>query len=351
MALPGSRLRLVLLFLVPALLVVGSVGYWLAGARYVSTENAYVKADIARVAAEISGRVVEVHVQDHARVARDDVLVTIDRQPFELALAEAQGSLDAARRQVETEKAAWAEAKSELDEAESRADYYQKRAQRQRELSRRGIVSESHLDEMENDLRAARDRIAVVQQKLERALAALGGDPDKPVDEQPAVRARMAARDRARLDLDRTNLRAPLSGTAVKVTLQPGDHVTIGVPVFAIVADTAPWVEANFKETELTHVRVGQRALVELDIYPGVSWQAIVESISPATGAEFAVLPPQNASGNWVKVVQRLPVRLRLELRPDAPPLRAGMTAAVTVDTGRERKFSDIFGVRARALP
>lgn len=351
MARPSGKLRLVLLVVAPALVLIGALMWWLHGARYVSTENAYVKADIARIAAEVSGRVAQVHVEDHAVISRGDPLVTLDREPFELALAEAEAALDAERRRMETEKAAWAEARSELAEAESRADYHQKRAERHRELSKRGIVSDSQLDETENDLRAARDRIAVVQQKIARALAALGGDPERPVDEHPTVRAKQAARDRARLDLERTVIRAPLSGTAVRVTLQPGDHVAMGVPLFAVVADTAPWVEANFKETELTHVKVGQNATVALDIYPGVTWAAVVESISPATGAEFAVLPPQNASGNWVKVVQRLPVRLRLDLRPDAPPLRAGMTAEVTVDTNRERRLSDILGFRARARP
>jgi membrane fusion protein (multidrug efflux system) len=161
----------------------------------------------------------------------------------------------------------------------------------------------------------------------------------------------VAARDRAKLDLDRTVVRAPLGGLAVNVKLLPGEHVRVATPLFALVSSSAPWVEANFKETELTYVRPGQTATVVLDIYPDVTWQAEVASISPATGAEFALLPPQNASGNWVKVVQRLPVRLKL--RPvdegEPLPLRAGMTASVTVDTQRERRISTLFGGRSVA--
>jgi membrane fusion protein (multidrug efflux system) len=158
------------------------------------------------------------------------------------------------------------------------------------------------------------------------------------------VREKQAERERAELDLTRTTIRAPLGGTVVNVRLQKGDPVKPATPLFALVADNRPWVEANFKETELTHVRKGLSATVVLDIHPDIVWQAEVESISPATGAEFALLPPQNASGNWVKVVQRLPVRLRLLPQPGEPPLRAGMTATVRIDTGRERRLATIFG-------
>jgi membrane fusion protein (multidrug efflux system) len=158
------------------------------------------------------------------------------------------------------------------------------------------------------------------------------------------VRAKIAAVDQARLDLEHTTLRAPSSGTIVTVPLVRGEQITASKPLFAMVTDKAPWIDANFKETDLTYVRAGQSATIELDTYPGVSWKAKVKSISPATGAEFAILPPQNASGNWVKVVQRLPVRLQLEPREGMPPLRAGMTAHVTIDTGRERSFSDLLG-------
>jgi membrane fusion protein (multidrug efflux system) len=158
------------------------------------------------------------------------------------------------------------------------------------------------------------------------------------------VRQMQAERERMALDLERTVIRAPLAGTAVNVRLQKGEQIKAATVLFALVAHTRAWVEANFKETELTHVRGGLAATVVLDIYPNVTWQAEVESISPATGAEFALLPPQNASGNWVKVVQRLPVRVRLLPQPGEPPLRAGMTATVRVDTGRERNLAQLFG-------
>jgi membrane fusion protein (multidrug efflux system) len=183
-----------------------------------------------------------------------------------------------------------------------------------------------------------------MRNKVVRVAAQLGGMPERPVDEHPMVREKLAERERAALDLARTTIRAPLAGTVVNARLQKGEQVKAATALFALVAQTRPWVEANFKETELTHVRKGLGATVVLDIYPDVVWQAEVDSISPATGAEFALLPPQNASGNWVKVVQRLPVRLKLLPQPGEPPLRAGMTATVKVDTGRERRMSQLFG-------
>lgn len=340
-----KRKRFLLLGVVPLLAVVGAVGYWLLGARYVSTENAYVKTDIAKLAAEISGRAVEVRAKAHMKVAEGDVLVRIDPEPFKLAAQRAEAELDAARREVETLAATLKEARVELRDAMDRAVYFRKRFDRERELVKRGVTSHARFDEMENDANAADDRVTMARQKIQRIQASLGSDPDQPVDAHPLVRTKMAALDQARLDLARTTVKAPASGIVVSVPLVAGEQITAAEPLFAIVTDTPPWVDANFKETELTHVRVGQKATVVLDIYPDVTWQAQVESISPATGAEFAILPPQNASGNWVKVVQRLPVRLRLIPGPDAPPLRAGMTATAKIDTGRERSLADLFGV------
>lgn len=336
--------RFGLLVVVPALAIAGAIGYWLTGARYVSTENAYVKTDIAKLAAEISGKALEVRAHAHMSVREGDVLVKMDRRPFELALVRAEAELDSARQQVETMRATLHEARVELQESKDRAGYFQKRYERQIELAKRGIIPYTRHDELENDANAASDRVTLARQKIQRVMTLLGGDPDRPVDEHPLVRTRAAAVEQARLDLERTTIKSPATGTVVTVPLVSGEQITASEPLFAIVTNTDPWVDANFKETELTHVRVGQKASVILDIYPNITWDAEVKSISPATGAEFAILPPQNASGNWVKVVQRLPVRLRLLPRPDSPPLRAGMTATATIDTGRERSLADLFG-------
>ena len=341
----AKRKRLLLLGVVPLLAVIVAVGYWLHGARYVATENAYVKTDIAKLAAEISGRVLEVRAKAHMKVTQGDVLVRIDPEPFKLTAARAQAELDAARREVETLAATLKEARVELRDAIDRALYFRKRLERERQLVKRGVTSHARFDEMENDANAADDRVVLARQKIQRIQASLGSDPDQPVDGHPLVRTKQAALDQANLDLARTTVTAPASGIVVTVPLVAGEQITASEPLFAIVTDTPPWVDANFKETELTHVRPGQKATVVLDIYPDVTWQAEVESISPATGAEFAILPPQNASGNWVKVVQRLPVRLRLIPHADAPPLRAGMTATAKIDTGRERSVADLLGI------
>jgi membrane fusion protein (multidrug efflux system) len=336
--------RPVLLVGVPLLVVAAGLLFWLWGGRYVSTENAYVKADIAQIAAEVAGRVLEVHVQDHADVKAGDVLFTIDQEPFKVALAKAEAELDSTRGQVRTLIASWHEARSELVEAESKVNYWNNQLVRQKNLTLRGIVASSKYEEVESNATAAEDRVTVMRRKVERMEAQLGNQPARPIDQHPIVREKHAERERAALDLARTTVRAPLDGIAVNVRLQPGEQIKASTTLFALVANTRPWVEANFKETELTHVRKGLLATVILDIYPDVVWQAEVESISPATGAEFALLPPQNASGNWVKVVQRLPVKLRLLPQLGEPALRAGMTATVKVDTGRQRYLSDLFG-------
>jgi membrane fusion protein (multidrug efflux system) len=339
-----QALRPVLLVGVPLATVLVAFLFWLWGGRYISTENAYVKADIAQVSAEVAGRVLEVHVRDHAEVEAGDLLVSIDPEPFRVALAKAEAEADATRGQVRTLIATWREALSELQEAESKVAFWNAQLERQKTLSVRGIVASSKLEEVESSATAAADRVVVMRRKVERVAAQLGNDPARPVDEHPLVREKRAEQKRAKLELARTVIRAPLGGTTVNVRLQKGDQVKAATVLFAIVADTRPWVEANFKETELTHVASGLTATVVLDMYPDVTWQAKVESISPATGAEFALLPPQNASGNWVKVVQRLPVRLRLVPMEGEPQLRAGMTASVSIDTRRQRSLASLFG-------
>jgi membrane fusion protein (multidrug efflux system) len=342
-------LRLLLLVVLPGLAIVIGGLWWLTGGGTVGTEDAYVKADIAQVSPEISGRVLAVLVHDQAAVKKDEPLVRLDPEPFRLALDRAAAQLDDARTTVATARAQWAETQAELGEMETQLAFLTRQEERQKALARAGVAAATKLEQAENDAAVARDRLDVVKKRLARMLAALGGNPNLPIDDYPLVRERRAMRDSAALDLARTVLKAPVSGTAVNVRLQPGDEVKAAVPLFAIVADTRPWVEANMKETELTEVRVGQHAEVVLDVYPNLTWDAVVESLSPATGAEFALLPPQNASGNWVKVVQRLPVRIRLLPRPGEPPLRAGMTATVTIRVGRPRTLADLLPDRARA--
>lgn len=334
--------RLLLLVGIPLVAIVAGGVWWLSGGRYVSTENAYVKAHIVQISPEISGQVRRVLVKDHQTVQAGEPLMTIESRPFKLALDSIEAELDAARTFVETLRATWREAVAELADAEARAAYFQRQAQRQQELASKGVASTSKLEEVQNDARAAMDKVNSVREKQQRVLTALNGDPKLPAEDHPTVREKSAARERAALDLARTTIRAPIDGVVVNMRLQQGEQVRASTPLFALVVLSRPWVEANFKETELTNVRVGQKATVVLDGFPDTTWEAIVESLSPATGAEFALLPPQNASGNWVKVVQRLPVKLRLLPHVGEPPLRAGMTATVRIDTERSRSIGTV---------
>lgn len=329
---------------VPALVLAGALFFWLQGGRYASTENAFVKADIAQIASEVAGRIVNVNVRDHAAVAAGDVLVRLDPEPYRLALAKAEAEIDSARASVEQLKVSLRETRADAKETENRLSYFELQAKRQRELSGRGVSSAARVEQADSEEQQARDRLAMLGQRIARVEAALGGNPEQATDRYAAVREKMALRDRAALDLAHTEIKAPRAGVVLNFRLQLGEQVKAQTPLFSLVADRRPWVEANFKETDLTYVTVGQKATVVLDMHPDITWDAEVESISPATGAEFAILPPQNASGNWVKVVQRLPVKLRLIARPGEPPLRAGMTAYVSIDTKRSRSLAKIFG-------
>ena len=343
------HMRLLLLVAVPLVVIVAAGVFWLRGGRFVSTDNAYVKADIVQLSSEIQGRLAEVRIRDHSTVAKGDVILRLDAEPHKLALAKAEAEVDSARQVVDGAKMGLEEAMAELKEATGRYDYFAAQAKRQRDLSVRGVSPAIKVEQTDSEALQASDKVLGARKKIQRILATLGGTADKPTDDYAMVREKMASRDKAALDLTYTEIKAPTAGVAVNVKLQAGEQIKAQTPLFAIVADHRPWVEANFKETDLTNVRIGQKASIVFDIYPDITWEAEVDTISPATGAEFAIQPPQNASGNWVKVVQRLPVRLRINPRPGEPPLRAGMTASVSIDTEMKRSIAQLFGISTAA--
>jgi membrane fusion protein (multidrug efflux system) len=342
---PARRRRLLRpLLLVGVPLIVGLVGlYWYAvSGRYITTENAYVKSDIVTISPDIDGRVVSVEVSDNQLVGRGDVLFRIDPEPFQIALDMADANILTVRHDIEAARAEFRQIEAEIEEAQERVKFFRQQAERQRELGQRGIAAEVRLEEAELELAAARQRVTALREKLRTVLARLGGDPASAAELHPAFMAAEARRDMAARDLAHTVVRAPVDGFVSRMRLQPGEWLEAGDAAFTIIDPHATWIEANLKETQLTHIQVGQRVEVEVDAYPDQLWQGEVVSISPATGAEFALIPPQNATGNWVKVVQRLPVRIAVEAVDGLPPLRAGMTVAVSIDTEREPRLAEL---------
>jgi membrane fusion protein, multidrug efflux system len=332
----------------PAVVVLVGGWFWLTAGRYVATDNAYVQADRISIATPVAGRVVEVLVKENQRVAAGDVLFRIEREPLQLALDESNAKLaqivdgaDASRAQVSSEQAS-------LRAASETLSWAQEQYARQQTLRKQGLVAQSALDDASHALATARAARDSAQAALQRARGELGGAPDSNTEQLPRYQAALAARDRAALDLAHADVAAPVAGIIGQLDLQAGEYLNVGTPALPVIATAPIWVEANFKETDLTHVAVGQVATITVDSYPGRQWQAHVSSISPATGSEFSVLPAQNATGNWVKIVQRIPVRLTVEMPADAPLLRAGMSAEVKIDTGRGNSLADrIFGYSA----
>lgn len=344
------HVRRVLLVLGPLLAVGLGLYAWLTGGRYVSTENAYVKADKVAISARVSGPITAVAVAENQAVAARDVLFTIDPAPHRLALDRARAALDQTKGEIEALQATYRQKQAELKAAEADAAYARTQFARQSGLARDRFVSDERLDAARHDLDTADQRVAAGRGELAGILASLGGDPDRPVESHPRYLEALARRDEAALDLSDATVRAPIAGVASR-TPDPGQWVEKGTPVMAVVASRHPWVEANFKETELTDMRPGQPLTFRVDTYPGRTWHGTVESISPAAGAEFSLLPAESASGNWVKVVRRIPVRVHIDARPGDPALRAGMSTEVTVDTGPHGPLAGLRAVLARRWP
>jgi membrane fusion protein (multidrug efflux system) len=335
------RIRRVLLILGPALVALVGGYLYVTGGRFVETDDAYVKADMVSVSARVSGPIAEVDIRENQHVAKGQVLFRLDPQPFQIALAQAEARLAKAANDVKALKASYRQKQEELDLARTNVTYAERDFKRQADLAQHDFASGAKYDEAKHNLESARHRVAVLQQELSGILADLTEDPEIPVERHPSYLEAEAERDQAALDLEHTVVAAPFAGVASQKP-EPGDYVTAGMPVMSIVADRNVWIEANFKETDLTHVRPGQPATVQVDTYPDRQWQAEVESISQATGAQFSVLPPQNATGNWVKVVQRIPVRIALRADDGDPPLRAGMSVTAEIDTGHQRELPGV---------
>jgi membrane fusion protein (multidrug efflux system) len=338
--------RALLLLGVPLAVAAIALYFYAQGGRHLETDNAYVKAHIVAVSAEVAGRVMEIAVKDNQPVAQGQLLFRIDPAPFETAVARARAQLANARTDVETLRAEHRVALADATEAEERIRFLTLQLERQGRLREKGMVREDAYDEARHNLEAARARLVSVQERAARALAGLGGDPRLRAENHPRVQEAQAALDAAALDLARTRVQAPAAGTVSNLRLQPGMNVARGVAAFSLIQAGEPWIEANFKETQLAGMRVGQEARVVADAYPGIEWRARVSAIAPATGAEFALLPPQNATGNWIKVVQRVPVLFAIDpaaaTQGERPALRAGMTVSVSIDTGRSRGLPDL---------
>ena len=333
--------RFLLLVGVPAIVAAAALIIWLQGGRFEETENAYVKAHMIAVTADVSGRVVEVGVRDNEPVAAGALLFRVDPAPFELAVARAEAQMAVARTEVEGLRAEHRVALADAAEAEERISYLSRQLERQAKLKESGIGIEASFDEARHNLEAARRRLESAREKAARVVTALGGDAKLPAQAHPSFLAARAARDAGRDELARVRVMAPAAGIVSNMRLQVGERVERGVPVFSLIESRPMWIEANFKETQLTHMREGQEVSVVADAYPGTTFRGRVSTIAPATKAEFAILPAQNSSGNWVKVVQRVPVLISLDAAPGGQtPLRAGMTVSARVDTGHVRSLS-----------
>lgn len=323
----------------PLLAITAGLYIYLVGGRYVSTDNAYLKADKIAVSADVSGRVETVYVRADDHVKPGTLLFRLDQAPFRIALDRAEARLVSARQEIEALRHLYQQKLANLRSAQSDISFYEQQFGRQKALSQKRVASQVNFDTAERNLRNARDQVAMLSQDLAQALAKLGGSLDIAADDHPSVKEARAAVNQARLDLSHTEVHASVAGIVTNFDLQRGEYVKAGDVTFSIVGTDDVWVQANYRETDLANVHPGQSATVRVDAYPGEVFEAYVDSISPATGAEFALLPPQNATGNWVKVVQRLPVRLKLKASPSKRVLRAGMSTVVEIDTDHRRKL------------
>ena len=340
-----ARARTILLVVVPLIALVIGLEFYLTGGRTISTDNAYVGAQKVLITPDISGNVSQVLVREGQHVAAGDDLFEIDPAPFKLAVRQAQSKLDSVRTDFANLKSNYQSLSRLVELGQQAVDLKHRDVDRKSALAAKYSGTQVDLDNANAALLTAELQLQLGRQQLSGTLNQLLSKPDLPIEDFPPYRQAKAALDQAQRDLDHTMLKAPIAGTATQVdNIQLGRFVTAGTPVLSVIDDAAPWVDANPKETDITYLRVGQKVDLHVDSFPDRAFHGTVASVSPGTGAQFAILPPQNANGNWVKVVQRVPVRIAFDPGQDVSLLRAGMSVTVDIDTGHRRTLASLFG-------
>ena len=333
--------RIIFLLAIPCLIILISLALYLHGGRYAETDNAYLKADKVAITSELSGRIEQVLVHENEQVKAGDILVKIDPINYQLAIANAQAALDEVKTNLLSLKAQYRSKLAEIAMHKSQYEYHQREQKRQHDLEQKKYLSASQYDDAKQKTQIDLLNINTLENELLQIKASLGGNIDLPIEQHPKYLASQAQLNQAKVNLVHTNITAPFDGVVTQVT-KPGQYMKPGSMAMVLVANNALWVEANFTEKELTHVLQGQPVEISVDLAPDYVWKGQVESLSPATGSEFSVIPAQNGTGNWVKVAQRLAVRIDIEQQPDAPILRAGLSAQVSIDTGYKRHFAGL---------
>ncbi len=333
-------LRRPLMFaLLPAALVVGGY-FYVTGGAVMSTDNAYVQADMVGLSTDVSGIVREVSVHDNQKVAKGDVLFKLDDLQFRLAQDRAEAQIGNTRNDLVALQASYRNLQAQVEQAQKDVDFNMVNFQRQEQLIANNFTPRATFDVARNTLQGSQQKLASLNAQLAGIAANLNGNPDAPIEDHPRYKDALAARDEAARRLAHTIVRAPFAGIVTNVpSLQPGQYLAAAAVAFNIVSTDHVWVQASPKETELTYVKPEQKVTVDVDTYPGERWAGTVDSISPASASSFSLLPAENTSGNWVKVVQRIPMRVLVKNAPGKPPLRVGMSVEVNVDTGHARGF------------
>jgi membrane fusion protein, multidrug efflux system len=338
--------RVLLLVVLPLVALVGGVTFYLNGGRYVTTDDAYVGAQKILITPDISGKIEKVVVREGQQVNEGDVLFEFDPVPFRLAVHQARANLDQTRTTYDNLVADLKIYSQLSDLAQQGVDLKRRDVDRKSSLVKNNFGSQLDLDNSATGLVTASAQLELLKQKISTAKTQLLGNPDLPLEQFPPYAQAKAALDQAERNLDHTAMRAPMAGVATQVDqIQLGRFVAAGTPVFSIIDISRPWVDANPKESDFTYVAVGQPVTIEVDAFPDHVFKGTVGSLSPGTGAQFAILPPQNATGNFVKVVQRVPLRIYFDNNDKyVRKLKAGMSAYTSIDTGHRRSLAALLG-------